>query len=164
MPFIEQTSRRKLLLGGVALGAAAVASALGGRFLARSQAPRVILGDGVSGPLGMAWIPGGTFLMGSGHRLAQENERPAHPVRVDGFWMDTTHVTNDQFARFVRETGYVTTAERKPDWETIRVLLPPGVPRPPDEVLVPGAMVFTGTSAPVRLDDYSRWWSYVPGA
>lgn len=164
MPFIEQTSRRKLLLGGVALGAATVAGALGGRFLARSQAPRVILGDGASGPLGMAWIPGGTFLMGSEHRLAQENERPAHPVRVDGFWMDTTHVTNDQFARFVRETGYVTTAERKPDWETIRVQLPPGVPRPPDEVLVPGAMVFTGTSAPVRLDDYSRWWSYVPGA
>ena len=57
MPFIEQTSRRKLLLGGVALGAAAVAGALGGRFLARSQAPRVILGDGASGPLRSPAIP-----------------------------------------------------------------------------------------------------------
>ena len=161
---IEQVTRRKLLLGGVALVACAAGGALGGRFLARPRKPRIILGDGVQGPLGMAWIPGGVFLMGSDHRLAQGNERPVHEVRVAGFWMDVTHVTNDQFAEFVRQTGYVTTAERKPDWETIRVQLPQGVPRPPEEVLVAGAMVFTGTDAPVRLDDYSRWWSYVPGA
>ncbi len=112
----------------------------------------------------MAWVPGGVFLMGSDHQLAQPNERPAHAVRVKGFWIDATHVTNDQFAEFVRQTGYVTTAERQPDWATIRVQLPPGVSKPPDEALVPGAMVFVGTSRPVRLDDYSRWWRYVPGA
>ena len=154
--------RRWLLGGGVALAAAGIT---GWRALRSAPArPAVVLGDGVNGPQGMAWVPGGTFLMGSDHPLAQPNERPAHPVRVQGFWMDTAHVTNDQFAAFVRETGYVTTAERKPDWDTIRVQLPPGTPRPPDAVLVPGAMVFVGTSAPVRLDDYAQWWRYVPGA
>ena len=126
--------------------------------------PRPVLGDGVHTPAGMAWVPGGTFLMGGSSKLSSANERPAHPVRVRGFWMDVTHVTNDAFAEFVRETGYVTTAERKPDWETVRVQLPPGTPRPPESVLVPGGMVFKGTAAPVRLDDYSKWWSFVPGA
>ena len=77
-------------------------------------------GDGVRGPAGMVWVPGGEFLMGSDHKLAQKNERPAHKVRVSGFWMDRTHVTNAQFAAFVKATGYVTTAERKPEWETLR--------------------------------------------
>ena len=126
--------------------------------------PVVVIGDGVNGPVGMAWVPSGVFLMGSDSHLAQANEKPTYAVQVSGFWMDLTHVTNAQFAEFVRETGYVTTAERKPDWETIRVQLPPGAPKPPDDVLVPGAMVFVGTSGPVSLADYWRWWRYVPGA
>ena len=126
--------------------------------------PVVRLGDGVSTPRDMAWVPGGEFMMGSDHKLSQRNERPAHAVRVAGFWMDTTHVTNDQFAEFVRQTGYVTTAEKKPDWETVRVQLPPGTPKPPDNVLVPGAMVFVGTDQPVNLNDAGLWWAYVPGA
>jgi formylglycine-generating enzyme required for sulfatase activity len=129
-----------------------------------SQAPPVVQGDGVRGPQGMMWVPGGEFLMGSDHKLAQKNERPAHKVRVGGFWMDRTHVTNGQFAAFVKATGYVTTAERKPDWETIKVQVAPGTPKPPESALVPGAMVFMGTDKPVPLDDYSRWWAYVPGA
>ena len=112
----------------------------------------------------MVWVPGGEFLMGSDHKLAQPNERPTHRVKVGGFWMDQTHVTNSQFAEFVKATGYVTTAERKPDWETIRVQVPPGTPRPPDSALVPSAMVFAGTARPVRLDDWSQWWRLVPGA
>src|SRR3546814_943111 len=112
----------------------------------------------------MAWVPSGAFQMGSDSKLAQANERPAHPVRVGGFWIDVAHVSNDQFADFVRQTGYITTAEKKPDWETIRVQLPPGIPKPPDDVLVAGAMVFVGTSGPVNLNDYSQWWRYVPGA
>jgi len=130
----------------------------------RDTPHEIVVGDGVTGPADMAWVPGGEFLMGSDSRLAQPNEKPAHPVRVDGFWMDVTHVTNQDFARFVEETGYVTTAQRKPDWETIRVQLPPGTPRPPEEVLVSGAMVFTGTSAPANLMHYWQWWTYVPGA
>ena len=138
-----------------------------GTFAARPAKPaaaRVIEGDGVNGPQGMTWIPGGGFLMGSDHKLAHGNERPAHKVAVSGFWMDRTHVTNAQFAAFVKATGYVTTAEKKPDWETLRVQLPPGTPRPDDAALVPGAMVFVGTDRPVDLDDYSQWWRYVPGA
>jgi sulfatase modifying factor 1 len=160
--------RRKWLWGPVAAFAAlgiAVAVALWQDSpTAALLEPVVILGDGVSTPADMAWVPSGEFQMGSDSKLAQANERPAHPVRVKGFWIDVAHVTNDQFAEFVRQTGYVTTAEKKPDWETIRVQLPPGIPAPPDDVLVPGAMVFVGTSRKVDLSDYSQWWRYVPGA
>jgi len=141
---------------GVAYGAA--------QYLSRPVEPTILEGDGVRGPKGMVWVPRGEFLMGSDHKLAQRNERPAHKVRVRGFWMDQTHVTNAQFAEFVKATGYVTTAERKPDWETIKVQVAPGTPKPPDSALVPGAMVFVGTDRPVPLDDYSRWWAYTPGA
>ncbi|QWD63858.1 formylglycine-generating enzyme family protein [Polynucleobacter sp. MWH-UH2A] len=126
--------------------------------------PAIILSDGKNAPIGMAWIPGGEFLMGSDHQKSQANERPTHKVKVFGFWMDTTHVTNDQFAQFVKETNYKTTAEQIPDWETIRVQLPPGTPKPLASVFVPGAMVFVGTKAKVNLNDYSQWWAYVPGA
>ena len=133
-------------------------------FHTKTTSPTIVLGDGIKGPKGMAWIPGGEFLMGSDHQKSQANERPTHKVKVSGFWMDTTHVTNDQFAQFVKETNYKTTAEQIPDWETIRVQLPPGTPRPPASVMVPGAMVFVGTKAKVNLNDYSQWWAYVPGA
>jgi formylglycine-generating enzyme required for sulfatase activity len=129
-----------------------------------STRPMVVEGDGVKGPKGMVWVPGGEFLMGSDHKLAQRNERPTHRVKVSGFWMDRHHVTNAEFRRFVVETGYVTTAERKPQWETIKVQVAPGTPKPPDSALVAGAMVFVGTDRPVRLDDWSQWWRYVPGA
>jgi len=145
-----------VVCAGVAAGAA--------KYFAAPAAPRVVEGDGVRGPKGMAWVPGGEFLMGSDHKLAQRNERPAHKVSVRGFWMDQTHVTNAQFAEFVKATGYLTTAERKPDWETLKVQLPPGTPKPPESALVPGAMVFIGTDKPVPLDDYSQWWTYMPGA
>jgi formylglycine-generating enzyme required for sulfatase activity len=113
---------------------------------------------------GMMWVPAGEFLMGSDHKLAQDNERPAHRVKVGGFWMDRYHVTNAEFRKFVEATGYVTTAERKPDWETLKVQLPAGTPRPPESALVPGAMVFVGTEREVKLNDYSQWWRFVPGA
>ena len=124
----------------------------------------VIQSDGKSAPLGMVWVPGGEFLMGSDHKKAQVNEKPVHRVKVNGFWMDSTHVTNDQFAQFVKETNYRTTAEQIPDWDTIKVQLPPGVPKPPASAFIPGSMVFVGTRDKVRLDDYSQWWAFVPGA
>lgn len=112
----------------------------------------------------MIWIPESTFLMGSSSRLAQANERPTHPVKLSGFWISPNDVNNTEFARFVSETGYITTAEQTPRWEEIAIQLPPGTPQPPKGVLVPGSMVFVGTDGPVPLDDYSRWWRYVPGA
>jgi len=158
--------KRRLVLVSSALTVcvlATIAATWSMRVLSTS-APRIVEGDGEMGPQGMNWVPGGEFLMGSNHKLAQRHERRAHKVRVSGFWMDRTHVTNAQFGAFVKATGYVTTAERKPDWETMKGQLFPGTPRPPDSALVPGAMVFVGTDKPVPLNDYSRWWRFVPGA
>ena len=115
-------------------------------------------------PEGMVWIPGGQFSMGSadprelfcGGREAMDDARPIHRVAVDGFWMDATEVTNDQFAKFVEATGYVTVAERVPLAEEF-----PGVPT---ENLVAGSVVFTPPDQPVPLDSHFRWWSYVQGA
>ena len=137
---------------------------LGFHFYSSSNSNSIIIGDGINGPKGMVLIPAGEFLMGSNSRLAKNNEKPAHKVRIDGFWIDQTDVTNKQFAEFVKATGYVTTAELKPDWDTIKVQVPPGTPKPPEEKLVSGAMVFVGTQEAVSLDDSSRWWQYVPGA
>ena len=64
-------------------------------------------------PADMIWVPGGTFMMGSDHHYPEE--APAHPVTVDGFWMDATTVTNIQFQRFVEATKYLTVAERPLD-------------------------------------------------
>ena len=118
----------------------------------------------------MAWIPAGTFWMGA--EDGQADEKPVHQVTLNGFWMDKTEVTNEQFERFVRTTGYVTVAERKPDAKDF-----PGVP---PEILVPGAIVFTPPSLDevnreraqeglsslqeVPLDNHFLWWRYVPGA
>src|SRR5690242_18417251 len=60
-------------------------------------------------PPGMVWVPGGEFTMGTDSDLGWPDERPAHRVRVDGFWIDATEVTNAQFRRFAEATGYVTT-------------------------------------------------------
>jgi len=113
---------------------------------------------------GMVWIPGGTFVMGTNEREAYSHEQPAHQVRVDGFWMDVAEVTNEEFQAFVEETGYITIAERKPEWEELKKQSPPGTPPPPDSLLVPGSLVFSPPGQPVMLNDYSQWWRWTPGA
>lgn len=115
-------------------------------------------------PPGMAWIPSGSFSMGTDDPRSFPNERPSHRVRLDGFWMDVRHVTNADFARFVADTGYVTTAERPIDWEELRKQVPPGTPKPPDEMLEPGTLVFTPPARPVPLNDMRGWWRWVKGA
>jgi sulfatase modifying factor 1 len=115
-------------------------------------------------PRGMAWIPGGTFLMGTNDKESFPNERPAHLVQVQGFWIDKHDVTNAEFSKFVEETGYVTTAERKIIWEDLKKELPPGTPKPDESALAPGALVFTPTSGPVPLNDLSAWWRWMRGA
>jgi formylglycine-generating enzyme required for sulfatase activity len=115
-------------------------------------------------PSGMVWIPGGEFEMGSLDPLSRRDESPIHRVRVDGFWMDATEVTNAQFRAFVEATGYVTVAERPDDWEELKKHLPPGTPRPSDEAFLPGSLVFTPPDHPVPLQDATQWWSWTPGA
>lgn len=117
-------------------------------------------------PEGMVWIPGGEFLMGS--ETGFPDELPVHRVRVDGFWMDETEVTNAQFRRFVEETGYVTTAEKVPRMEDLAGQLPSGVDIPAEN-LVAGSICFDLNVDPKTVrKDHPLWpyqlWRYVPGA
>ena len=117
-----------------------------------------------SAPGGMAWIPGGEFSMGSQDAPEMNNvamhattdSRPIHRVYVDSFWMDKTDVSNEEFAKFVKATGYVTVAERKPRAEDF--------PGAPPENLVAGSVVFSPPDHAVPLNDHFQWWSYVHGA
>jgi formylglycine-generating enzyme len=115
-------------------------------------------------PTGMRWIPTGEFTMGTDDLRSMPNERPAHRVHVNGFWLDVHDVTNAEFAKFVEATGYVTTAERPVDWNELKKELPPGTSEPPDEDLHPGSLVFTPPDHSVDLRDMSNWWTWTHGA
>ena len=112
----------------------------------------------------MVWIPGGEFSMGSnaaddaicGLPGVTRDALPVHRVYVDGFWMDSTEVTNGEFQKFVEATGYVTVAELAPSREEF--------PTAPPENLVAGSTVFTPSSTAVPLDDHLQWWRYQAGA
>ncbi|MDR3696820.1 formylglycine-generating enzyme family protein [Mucilaginibacter sp.] len=113
---------------------------------------------------GMVWIKTGTFMMGGDNNQAADDEYPKHKVTVDGFWMDTTEVTNAEFAKFVLATGYITTAERKPDWNALKKQLPPGTAKPDDSLLVAASLVFDPPNHAVDLNDYTQWWQWKKGA
>jgi formylglycine-generating enzyme len=115
-------------------------------------------------PIGMVWIPGGEFSMGAQDppdmhdtvgMQATADSRPVHRVYVDGFWMDATEVTNEQFAAFVKATGYVTVAERTPR--------PEDFPSAAPQDLTAGSVVFSPPSHAVPLNDHFQWWSFVDG-
>jgi formylglycine-generating enzyme required for sulfatase activity len=146
---------RRVLL--VALAVGGFAAAYGLATLVRHQ----------SAPPGMVWVPGGEFTMGTDSDLAWPDERPAHHVRVDGFYMDQTEVTNAQFRNFVQATGHVTTAEKPVDPDAVLKQNPPGTPPPPAELLVPGSLVFTPTAGSVPVvgpEVFRQWWKWTPGA
>ena len=116
---------------------------------------------------GMVWISGGIYDMGAsdGDRMALPHEKPKHTVKVDGFYMDETEVTNAQFSKFIEATNYITTAERLVDWELIKQQLPPGTPKPHDSLLLPGSLLFKKTKESVpNLYDFSQWWRWTTGA
>ncbi|MEB3257135.1 MAG: formylglycine-generating enzyme family protein [Cyanobacteriota bacterium] len=102
----------------------------------------------------MVWIPGGRFLMGSDQHYPEE--APAHWVEVTGFWIDRAPVTNAQFLKFVKATGYRTLAQRPAD--------PALYPDAQAELLAPASIVFVPPPAPVAQGDPYRWWQYIPGA
>lgn len=103
----------------------------------------------------MVLVPGGTFWMGSDDPRIHD-ARPWHEVAVDGFWVDRTEVTNEQFLRFVEATGYVTTAERPVDAARY-----PGASA---DALVAAGIVFRQPDRRVSLHDPLSWWRLVPGA
>src|SRR5262249_14933385 len=115
-------------------------------------------------PSGMVWVPGGEFSMGAMDPPSRTeagmhgavDARPIHRVYVDGFWMDSTDVTNAQFEKFVRATGYVTVAERKPRAQDF--------PGAPPENLVAGSVVFSPPGHAVPLNNHYQWWNYIAGA
>lgn len=112
----------------------------------------------------LVWIPGGEFTMGTDETEAYEHERPAHAVKVKGFWMSATEVTNKQFKKFVDVTGYKTVAERKPTWDELSKQLPPNTPRVHDSLLVAGSLVFIPPDYTITVNDYSQWWIFIPQA
>jgi formylglycine-generating enzyme required for sulfatase activity len=107
----------------------------------------------------MVLIPAGEFEMGSaefegdGSRICDlvchipQETLPIHTLKLDAFYMDRTPVTNAQFRRFVKATGYVTQAEQ------------------PTDIHEPWSIVFTPPAyMPPTLADETRWWSPVAGA
>ena len=102
----------------------------------------------------MVWLPGGTFRMGSDRHYAEE--APVHRVRVDGFWIDRTPVTNRQFREFVRAIGHVTFAEIAPNPKNYPGALP--------NMLRAGSLVFNPPKHRVDLRDWSQWWTFKFGA
>ena len=113
------------------------------------------VGDSVTPALDdMVRIEGGSFVMGSDHHYPEE--RPAHKVAVDGFWIDRHAVTNREFARFVEATGHVTLAERPAD--------PADYPGADPAMLAPASVVFVPPPGRVDLRNHYNWWQYVPGA
>jgi len=103
----------------------------------------------------MIWIPAGKFQMGSDDPQFPDAQ-PIHEVKVNGFWMDEHEVTNAEFARFVKATGYVTIAEQP--------LNPEDFPNVPKENLVIGSAVFAAPENKISLDDPLQWWRYVADA
>jgi formylglycine-generating enzyme len=134
------------------------------RFGATDSSQAYISSSGNNSVEGMVKIPSGTFEMGGDNNQASPDEYPKHQVKVDGFYMDIAEVTNDQFKKFIDATKYITTAERKPDWNELKKSLPLNTPKPPDSVLVPASLVFSPTKHEVNLNDYSQWWLWVSGA
>ncbi len=117
-------------------------------------------------PIGMTWIPGGEFAMGAADPGGLDNNRvgmhatadsrPIHRVRVNGFWMDKTEVTNRAFAAFVKAKNYVTVAER--------ALSAAEFPQADPALLQPGSSVFVPPTAPVALNNSLQWWRWEIGA
>lgn len=135
-----------------------------GRFDGSDSALNAIVASGDTSTAGMVLISGSSFEMGGDNKQASADEYPKHSVTLTSYYIDVTEVTNKQFKKFIDATGYITTAERKPDWEQLKKSVPPGTPKPPDEVLQAASLVFKQTSGPVGLRDYNKWWTWVKGA
>jgi sulfatase modifying factor 1 len=109
--------------------------------------------EGSGDKVGMVYVSGGSFVMGSDRERPEE--RFSHSVKIDGFWIDRHEVTNAQFETYVEATGYKTLAERGVDPKTH-----PGM----QQVSGPGSVVFIKPTAISRGGDLTQWWQYIKGA
>ena len=148
-----------VVAGALTLLASAAAArwTLGLRLAQRGHAERLswalpVAPAGSAHP-GMVWVPAGSFDIGD---TVYAEEAPRRARRVEGFWMDRTEITNDEFSAFVTATAYVTVAERPVD--TVRH---PGLSA---DLQRPGAVVFAMPGDVQDPVDIARWWRYIPGA
>lgn len=147
----------RAMAGGLLAAAALAWWATGERTAQHARAERrtcALPTQAASSPHpGLVWVPAGSFDIGD---TVYPEETPRRRVRVDGFWMDRTEVTNDEFAAFVKATGHVTVAERPVD-----TMKNPGLP---PELRKPGAVVFVMPNQVRGRGDVTQWWRYTPGA
>ena len=118
-------------------------------------------------PDGMVWVEGKSYTKGAKQNddYAMVREKPSHEVYIDGFYIDITEVTNNQFQKFVNETGYLTIAERQIEWDEMKKSLPPGTPKPHDSILQPGSLIFNDQIKTVEnMQNYFQWWRWQKGA
>ena len=118
-------------------------------------------------PSGMVWVESKSYTKGAKQNddYAMMREKPSHEVYIDGFYIDVTEVTNNQFQKFVNETGYLTIAEREIDWDEMKKSLPAGTPKPHDSILQPGSLIFNDKLKKVdNINNYFQWWRWQAGA
>ena len=138
-------------------------SASWSRILEKQTSAKIETSKSNELPDGMVLIPGGTFTMGAVGNLTLPREYPRHPVKVSSFYMDAHEVTNAEFREFVQATGYITIAERPIDWEELKKQVPPGTPKPPEESLRPGSLLFKLRPGVTDLSNYFQWWEWTVG-
>jgi len=139
-----------IVFGVVALGGCARRSPEAARAVCLPQRSAA---QSAPSTAGMVFIKAGTFQMGA--RAMRPEEGPQRTTHVGAFWIDETEVTNADFARFVKSTGYVTLAERALD--------PKVYPQLRGDELKPSGIVFVGSDH-VEGPDPSQWWRVVQGA
>ncbi|WP_433874899.1 formylglycine-generating enzyme family protein [Sinomonas atrocyanea] len=101
-------------------------------------------------------LPAGEFLMGDAFNegYPSDGETPVHAVRLDGFGIDATTVTNRMFAAFIAASGYRTEAEQYGSSAVFHLL----VQAPEDDVLGQAA------GAPWWLNVRGADWAHPAGA
>ena len=111
----------------------------------------------------MVLIPNGEYNMGRDHSESYLYEKQIHSVKIDSFYMDKYEVSNADFLLFIKETGYITTAEQVINWDDMKNQLSSGAERPPDSLIVPGSLVFQFLEYNNIEKNQLNWWKWKPG-
>ena len=102
----------------------------------------------------MIIIPDGDYRVGSNSFYPEE--APVRSIHLETFAIDVAPVTNAEFARFVKETGYLTVSEQPPD--------PLVYPDLPADERIPESAVFIPPAPSVDRSEPMAWWALVAGA